>query len=48
MRVDGPTYGTPAETSPVGEVYTVHVPEPPNTDRDDWPSRTEIYEETSP
>ena len=45
MRVDGPTYGTPADTNPVGEVYTVHVPEPPNTDRDDWPTRQELADE---
>ena len=38
MRIDGPTYGTAADTHPLGEVYTIHVPEPPNTDRDEWPS----------
>ena len=25
---DGPTYGTAADTHPLGEVYTVHSPEP--------------------
>ena len=45
--IDGPTYGTPADTNPVGEVYTIHSPEPA-FEPDDWPSRTEIYEETSP
>ena len=45
--IDGPTYGTPADTHPLGEVYTVHVPEPAS-EPDDWPSRAEIYEETSP
>ena len=42
MRIDGPTYGTAADTNPVGEVYTIHIPEPPNTDRDDWPTRQEL------
>ena len=46
MRIDGPTYGTPAEANPLGEVYTIHVPEPPNTDRDDWPSNEEQAEWT--
>ena len=45
--IDGPTYGTAADTHPLGEVYTVHSPEPA-FEPDDWPSRTEIYEETSP
>ena len=45
MRIDGPTYGTPAETNPLDVVYTVHVPEPPDTDRDDWPTRQELADE---
>ena len=45
--IDGPTYGTAADTNPAGEVYTVRHPEPA-FEPDDWPSRTEIYEETSP
>jgi hypothetical protein len=45
--IDGPTYGTAADTNPLGEVYTIRHPEPA-FEPDDWPSRTEIYEETSP
>ena len=43
--IDGPTYGTAAETFTPGEVYTVRHPEPPNTDRDEWPSREELADE---
>ena len=42
---DGPTYGTAADTHPLGKVYTVHVTEPPNTDQDDWPTREELADE---
>ena len=47
MSIDGPTYGTAADTNPLGEVYTITSPEPA-VEPDDWPSKTEIYEETSP
>ena len=45
MTIDGPTYGTPAEANPLGEVYTIHVPEPA-FEPDDWPSNEEQAEWT--
>ena len=42
---DGPTYGTAADTHPLGEVYTVHSPEPAS-EPDDWPSSEEQAEWT--
>ena len=43
MRIDGPTYGTAADTHPLGEVYTIASPEPAS-EPDDWPSNEEQSE----
>ena len=45
MRIDGPTYGTAADTHPLGEVYTIASPEPA-FEPDDWPSNEEQAEWT--
>ena len=42
---DGPTYGTAADTHPLGEVYTIRHPEPA-FEPDDWPSNEEQAEWT--